>query len=94
MVRPMVSGWRKQEALGSAKPAAYEDARAALLVSLDFANLDMEFPRIVHWLSELPIEDRDRLLGELEAIATTDGIRRDDATYLLDDLGLRRISWE
>ncbi|MFD0279352.1 hypothetical protein ACFVHB_36415 [Kitasatospora sp. NPDC127111] len=82
------------EAHGSAKPATYETVRAAILVSLDYANLDMEFPRIAHWLRQLPAADRDRLLDELEAIAATDAIRRDDATYLLNDLGLRRIHWE
>ncbi|MFD7626573.1 hypothetical protein ACFV7Q_11140 [Streptomyces sp. NPDC059851] len=90
----MFSKWREPEALESAKPATYENARAEILVSLDYANLDMDFPRIVHWLRQLPADDRDRLLGELEAIAATDAIRRDDATYLLDDLGLRRIPWE
>ncbi|MFJ3788533.1 hypothetical protein [Kitasatospora sp. NPDC090091] len=90
----MFSKWREPEAPKSAKPATYENVRAAILVSLDFANLDMEFPRILDWLSRLPGGDRDRLLGELEAIAATDAIRRADATYLLDDLGLRRIRWE
>jgi hypothetical protein len=46
----MSSEWREPEALKSAKPATYENVRAAILVSLDFANLDMDFPRIVHWL--------------------------------------------
>ncbi|MEU1287709.1 hypothetical protein [Kitasatospora sp. NPDC005856] len=82
------------EALKSANPATYESVCAAILVSLDYANLDMDFPRIVHWLRQLPAGDRDRLLGELEAIAAADAIRRDDATYLLDDLGLRHIHWE
>ncbi|MFD4656036.1 hypothetical protein ACFWP2_10440 [Kitasatospora sp. NPDC058444] len=90
----MSEEWGEPQAPGSAKPATYENVRAAILVSLDFANLDMEFPRIAHWLSRLPAADRDRLLGELEAIAATDAIRRGDATYLLDDLGLRRVRWE
>ncbi|MBB4923618.1 hypothetical protein [Kitasatospora kifunensis] len=90
----MSSKWREPKAPKSAKPATYENALAEILVSLDYANLDMDFPRIVHWLRQLPTGDRDRLLGELEAIAATDAIRRDDATYLLDGLGLRRIHWE
>ncbi|MET8546410.1 hypothetical protein ABZW03_38180 [Kitasatospora sp. NPDC004799] len=36
----------------------------------------------------------DRLLGELETVAATDAVRRGDALYLLDDLGLRRVRWE
>ncbi|MER5635998.1 hypothetical protein ABT095_03465 [Kitasatospora sp. NPDC002227] len=72
----------------------YESVRAELLVSLDFANLDMDFPRIVQWLGRLPAADRDRLLGDLETIAATDAVRGDDATYLLADLGLRRVRWD
>ncbi|MFD8595639.1 hypothetical protein ACFV1L_11605 [Kitasatospora sp. NPDC059646] len=90
----MSSEWSGPEARKSAKPATYESASAAILVSLDYANLDMDFPRIVHWLRQLPTGDRDRLLGELEAVAATDAVRRDDATYLLDDLGLRRVHWD
>ncbi|MGW3230149.1 hypothetical protein [Kitasatospora sp. NPDC001095] len=90
----MSSERREPEALKSTKPATYENVCAAILVSLDYANLDMDFPRIVHWLRQLPAGDRDRLLGELEAIATTDAVRRDDARYLLEGLGLRRIHWE
>ena len=66
--------------------------RDAVLVMLDYANLEVAFPRIVHLLRELRAGDRDRLLEELEAIAATDPVRRDDATYLLD--GLRGIRWE
>lgn len=90
----MSDEWREPQALESAKPATYENVRAAILVSLDYANLDMEFPRIAHWLGQLPAGERDRLLGELETIAATDAIRRGDATYLLDGLGLRRVRWE
>ncbi|MEU1287905.1 hypothetical protein [Kitasatospora sp. NPDC005856] len=85
---------REPHAPGSAGPATYESVRAAILLSLDFANLDMEFPRIAHRLGQLPATDRDRLLRELEAIAATGTVRGVDATYLLDDLGLRRVHWE
>ncbi|MGW4647915.1 hypothetical protein [Kitasatospora sp. NPDC004289] len=76
------------------EPATYENVRRALLLSLDFANLDMEFPRIVHWLGQLPAGERERLLAEVEAIAVAGGVRGSDAAYLMDDLGLRRVRWE
>ncbi|GAA3058062.1 hypothetical protein GCM10020229_82170 [Kitasatospora albolonga] len=82
------------DAREGAVPATYENVRRALLVSLDFANLDMEFPRIVHWLGQLPAGERERLLGEVEAIAEAGGARGSDAAYLLDELGLRRVRWE
>ena len=66
--------------------------RDAVLVMLDYANLEVAFPGIVHLLRELRAGDRDRLLDELEAIAATDPAHREDATYLLD--GLRGIRWE
>ncbi|MFF4384801.1 hypothetical protein [Kitasatospora sp. NPDC001547] len=77
----------------NAQPATYETVRAAILVSLDFTNLDMDFPRIVHWLRQLPATDRDRVLNDLETLTTTPTPRQNDATYLLNDLGLRRIHW-
>ncbi|MEV6978046.1 hypothetical protein [Kitasatospora sp. NPDC093806] len=90
----MFSRSRRPEASKEAEPATFEKVRAAILTSLDFANLDMEFPRIVDWLSQLPEADRDRLLAELETVAATDAARRADATYLLEDLGLRRVCWQ
>jgi hypothetical protein len=50
------------------QPATYARVRDAILHSIDVANLEMEFSRIVHRLGQLPPADRETLLAELEDI--------------------------
>jgi hypothetical protein len=75
-------------------PLTYDTVREQILTFIDFANLEMYFARIAHWLGELPAADRDRILRELDDIAAgSDPRRQDDTSYLLNDLGLRRVRW-
>jgi hypothetical protein len=72
----------------------YDAVRKQILVFIDFANLEMYFDWIAYWLGELPGADRDRILRELDDIAAgSDPRRQDDTSYLLNDLGLRRVRW-
>jgi hypothetical protein len=75
-------------------PLSYDTVRDQILTFIDFANLDMYFAWIAHWLGELPAADRDRILRELDDIAAgSDPRRQGDTRYLLNDLGLRSIRW-
>ena len=75
-------------------PLTYDTVREQILTFIDFANLEMYFARIASWLGELPAADRDRILRELDDIAAgSDPRRQDDTSYLLNDLGLRRVRW-
>ncbi|TWF82899.1 hypothetical protein [Kitasatospora viridis] len=88
----MFDNWRRRRAPDGPEPTDYQKVRQAILVSIDFANLEHLFPQIVRSLRDLSGPDRERLLGELADIAATDPRRREEAQYLLD--GLRRVRWE
>jgi hypothetical protein len=75
-------------------PLTYDAVREQIFTFIDFANLEMYFAWIAHWLGELPAADRDRILRELDDIAAgSDPGRQDEASFLLNDLGLRHVRW-
>jgi hypothetical protein len=75
-------------------PLTYDTVREQILAFIDFANLEMYFARIAYWLGELPAADRGRILRELDDIAAgSDPRRQGDTSYLLNELGLRRVRW-